>query len=221
VSSRTLECHRVHSGVSWRTLECHCEHWSVIAYPGVSSRTLWTVMAYTGVSWRTLECHRVHSGVSWLILWSVIAYSCITEQNVLPDFTASIWKRNGVHSHCCEELKAHITVIFSPLQPECHYHSSFPPSLQYLLSCYVTHINHPKLFMCVMCLRIKYRVIQEEMSLFREVILSVIVRKQVDMNMCLIVSGYRDRAVWIYRYKIVVNGNKEKLVTVNFILVII
>ena len=40
-----------------------------------------------------------------------------------------------------------------------------------------------------------YRVIQEERSIFWEVIVSVIVRKKVDMNMCVILNGYRDRAV--------------------------
>jgi hypothetical protein len=41
-----------------------------------------------------------------------------------------------------------------------------------------------------------YRVIQEEMSIFWEVILSVIMRLfEIDMNMCLILNGYRDRAV--------------------------
>ena len=33
--------------------------------------------------------------------------------------------------------------------------------------------------------------------------------KQVRMNMCIILSGYRDRTVWIDKYKSIVNGNKE------------
>ena len=41
----------------------------------------------------------------------------------------------------------------------------------------------------------KYRVIQEEISIFWEVIVSVIVRKKVHVNMCLILNVYRDRAV--------------------------
>ena len=40
-----------------------------------------------------------------------------------------------------------------------------------------------------------YRVIQEERSIFLEVIILVTVRKKVNMNMCLIVNIYRDRAV--------------------------
>ena len=40
------------------------------------------------------------------------------------------------------------------------------------------------------------RMIQEEISIFSEIIISVIVRKKtVHMNMCLIWNGYRDRAV--------------------------
>jgi hypothetical protein len=33
--------------------------------------------------------------------------------------------------------------------------------------------------------------------------------KKVHINMCLILNGYRDRAVSIYKYKSIVNGNKE------------
>jgi len=42
-------------------------------------------------------------------------------------------------------------------------------------------------------------VIQEEMSIFLEVTVSVIVRIKVHMNMCLILSGYRYSAVLIPR----------------------
>jgi hypothetical protein len=34
--------------------------------------------------------------------------------------------------------------------------------------------------------------------------------KKVNMNMCLILNGYRDRAVGIYKYQSTVNGNKER-----------
>jgi len=40
-----------------------------------------------------------------------------------------------------------------------------------------------------------YRMIQDETSIFSEIIISVIVKKTVHMNMCLIWNGYRDRAV--------------------------
>jgi hypothetical protein len=43
--------------------------------------------------------------------------------------------------------------------------------------------------------------------------------KKIYINMCLILNDYRDRAVWINKYKIIVNGNKEKLLTVKFILI--
>jgi hypothetical protein len=39
-----------------------------------------------------------------------------------------------------------------------------------------------------------YRVILEERSIIWEVIVSVIVRKKVHMNVCLILNGYRNRA---------------------------
>ena len=35
--------------------------------------------------------------------------------------------------------------------------------------------------------------------------------KIVQMNICLIPNGYRVRAVWIYRYKNVMRGDKKKL----------
>jgi hypothetical protein len=56
----------------------------------------------------------------------------------------------------------------------------------------------------------KYRVIQEDRSILWEVIVLVIVRKKVHMNMCLILNGYWARAVWIYKYKSIVNGTKER-----------
>ena len=40
-----------------------------------------------------------------------------------------------------------------------------------------------------------YRVIQEERSIFWDVIISVIVRKKVRINMCLILNDYGDKAV--------------------------
>ena len=42
-----------------------------------------------------------------------------------------------------------------------------------------------------------------------EVIVSVIVRRYVYMNMCLIMNGYRNRAVSNYKYKSTVNDNAE------------
>jgi len=43
---------------------------------------------------------------------------------------------------------------------------------------------------------------------FWEVTISVIVRKNVRMNICLILCGYRDRTVWMYKYNSFVNGSK-------------
>jgi hypothetical protein len=58
------------------------------------------------------------------------------------------------------------------------------------------------------------------MSIFWEIISSVIEREKVHINMCLILNGYEHRAERIYKYKSIVNGEKEeKLLAVNFILV--
>jgi hypothetical protein len=40
-----------------------------------------------------------------------------------------------------------------------------------------------------------YRMSQEKRSIFWETIISVILRKKVDMNMCPIPNGFRDRAI--------------------------
>ena len=37
--------------------------------------------------------------------------------------------------------------------------------------------------------------------------------------MCLILRGYRDRAIWICIYKSIVNGNKEMELIFNLILI--
>jgi len=54
-----------------------------------------------------------------------------------------------------------------------------------------------------------YRVIQERRSMFWEVLVPVI-KKKVRMNMCLILSGYRDTACWICRYQDIASDNKER-----------
>jgi hypothetical protein len=60
-----------------------------------------------------------------------------------------------------------------------------------------------------------YTVVQEERSIqyFGRWWLSVIVRIKVPMNMCLILNGYTDTAVWIYTYKSTVNSNKQRKIT--------
>ena len=58
-----------------------------------------------------------------------------------------------------------------------------------------------------------YGVIQEERSIFWEVIVSVNVRERVHMNLDLILKFYWDRAVWIYKWKSIVNDNKERDIT--------
>ena len=54
-----------------------------------------------------------------------------------------------------------------------------------------------------------YRVSQEERSIFWEVIVSVILSKNVYMNMFPIPNGFRDRVLWMYNRKIV--DKKEML----------
>jgi len=49
----------------------------------------------------------------------------------------------------------------------------------------------------------KYRVSQEERSIFWGVIVSVILSKNIYMNMCPIPNGFWDRAIWMYYRKIV------------------
>jgi len=44
---------------------------------------------------------------------------------------------------------------------------------------------------------------QEERSIFWEVIVSVILSRNVYINMCPFPNGFRDRAVWMYKCKIV------------------
>jgi hypothetical protein len=42
------------------------------------------------------------------------------------------------------------------------------------------------------------------------------------MNMCLILNGYQYTAVWIYKYKHIVNGNKKEiLLNVDCIFILI
>jgi len=57
--------------------------------------------------------------------------------------------------------------------------------------------------------------IQEELSIFWEVIVSVILIKKIDTNICLILNGYRDRALWIYS---ILNGKKEDNLLLNLFL---
>jgi hypothetical protein len=58
-----------------------------------------------------------------------------------------------------------------------------------------------------------YRVSQEERSAFREVIVSAILSKKVDMYMCPIPNGFRNTAISLYSYKIV--DKKKILCTVS------
>jgi len=58
-----------------------------------------------------------------------------------------------------------------------------------------------------------YGVIQEEKSVFWDVTVLAIVRKIFHMNTCVTLNGYRGKAVWIYKYKGIVNGNKEGEIT--------
>jgi len=45
--------------------------------------------------------------------------------------------------------------------------------------------------------------------------------KKNRFNMCLITNGYRDRTVWICKHNSIANGNKEKLLNVNLIVILI
>ena len=56
------------------------------------------------------------------------------------------------------------------------------------------------------------QMIQEDRAILWGMIVSVTVRK-IHINLCLILNGYRDRAVWIHRHKNIVNGSKEREIT--------
>jgi hypothetical protein len=43
--------------------------------------------------------------------------------------------------------------------------------------------------------------------------------EKIHTNTCLFLNGCRDTAVLIYKFT--VNGNKEKLLTINFVLIVI
>jgi hypothetical protein len=43
----------------------------------------------------------------------------------------------------------------------------------------------------------------------------------VYMEMCIIVSGYRDTVLGIYKYESIVNGHKEREITVSITLMLI
>ena len=62
----------------------------------------------------------------------------------------------------------------------------------YLIKVYATIV------LCVI-----YRMPQEERSMFWEIIVPVILSKNVYMSMCPIPNGFRDRATWMYNRKIV------------------
>jgi hypothetical protein len=80
-------------------------------------------------------------------------------------------------------------------------------------------ISH--VYICVECLSNLHGFIQgdsgRKVNILRDDIINHC-EKKVHMNMRLILSGYRARGVRIYKCKNIVNGNREKLLTVDFIL---
>jgi hypothetical protein len=57
-----------------------------------------------------------------------------------------------------------------------------------------------------------YMVIQIQMLIFWEVTVTTPLKN---------INGYRHKAVWIYKHKSIVKGNKERKITVNFIFILI
>jgi hypothetical protein len=51
------------------------------------------------------------------------------------------------------------------------------------------------------------------MNIFGGDIISQCEKENVHMNVCLILKGYRRISVWMYKYKGIVNGNKERQIT--------
>ena len=58
-----------------------------------------------------------------------------------------------------------------------------------------------------------YRMFHEKTSMCWEVISSAIVRIKNCINMYQILNGYRDRTVWIYKYKNIVTDNEARNIT--------
>jgi hypothetical protein len=59
-------------------------------------------------------------------------------------------------------------------------------------------------YLTLSLLILKYRVSQEERSIFWEVIVSVILSKKLHMNMCPIPNGFQDRAIWMQTSKFLI-----------------
>jgi len=55
--------------------------------------------------------------------------------------------------------------------------------------------------------------INEKGQYFEEYSINDCDKKSIHMNMCLILNGYQDRIVWIYKYKNRANGNKDTEIT--------
>jgi len=72
------------------------------------------------------------------------------------------------------------------------------------------------MYVCVCKYVCTYRVSQEERSIFWEVIVSVILSKNIYMNMYLIPNGFRvtSRGIWIYNRKIV---DKKEILFVRIV----
>jgi hypothetical protein len=75
----------------------------------------------------------------------------------------------------------------------------------FLLTIYVTFNTCSFLY--------RYKAIQDESPTAWEVTFSLIVRKNVRTNTCLVLTGYRDTAVRIHKYKSIVDDNKEREIT--------
>jgi hypothetical protein len=90
-------------------------------------------------------------------------------------------------SHSSDGLVVWIAWIKISIGVVCSLMRPFQPSIDDKAS---KTSNRQHISVCI------YRVIQEEMSVFWEAIVWVIVRKKVYMNVCLILNCYRDRVVF-------------------------
>jgi hypothetical protein len=66
-----------------------------------------------------------------------------------------------------------------------------------------------RMYMCLIVIGYRDRAVWMHMCL----IVNGYRDRAVWMHMCLIVIGYRDRAVWMYKYRSIVNGNREIEIT--------